>query len=179
MSDIGFLQQGLRQIQADTPVNSTLKELVQLAVNAAKSEAGSLFLMDEARQVLTKAVTIGLPDEYVAGCGEVALGDQCCGRAALHKKAWIVSDMLNDPLFASAREASLKSGIRAAFSVPVIEANGRVLGSLACHYRKPFTPTSYDIERNHVFATLIAFALVRDWSHANSQPHGNGASGAV
>lgn len=70
--------------------------------------------------------------------------------------------MLSDPLFASAREASIKSGIRAAFSVPVIEANGKVLGSLACHYRKPFSPSAYEIERNHLFATLIAFALVRE-----------------
>ena len=166
MSDIGFLQRGLSVIQSETLVQATLNELVQLAVNAAKSEAGSLFLLDEERQVLKMAVTIGLPDDYVKGCGDVALGDQCCGRAALHRKAWVVTDMLTDPLFASAREASLKSGIRAAFSVPVIDAQGKVLGSLACHYRKPFFPSAYEIERNHVFATLIAFALVRDWSHS-------------
>ena len=164
MSDIGFIQQGLRAIQSEALVHSTLHELVQLAVNAARSEAGSLFLVDEERQVLKMAVTIGLPDEYVKNCGDVPLGDQCCGRAAQQKKAWVVTDMLTDPLFASGREASVKSGIRAAFSVPVIDAQGKVLGSLACHYRKPFSPTAYEIERNHVFATLIAFALVRDWS---------------
>jgi GAF domain-containing protein len=81
--------------------------------------------------------------------------------------------MLSDPLFAAAREASVKSGIRAAFSVPVITADGRVLGSLACHYRKPFTPTAYEIERNHLFATLIAFALVREGCMANAQFSGN------
>jgi len=165
MSDFGFLQQGLRVIQSETLVHATLTELVQLAVNAAKSEAGSLFLLDEERQVLKMAVTIGLPDDYVKGCGDVPLGEQCCGRAAQHRKAWIVTDMLTDPLFASGREAAVKSGIRAAFSVPVIEAQGKVLGSLACHYRKPFSPSAYEIERNHVFATLIAFALVREWNH--------------
>ena len=165
MSDIGFIQQGLQLFQSNTALHSTLNELVQLAVNAAKSEAGSLYLMDEERPVLKKSVTIGLPEDYVKGCGDVPLGDQCCGRAAQHKKPWIVTDMLTDPLFVSAREASVKSGIRAAFSVPVIDAQGRVLGSLACHYRKPFSPNAYEIERNHLFATLIAFALVRDWDH--------------
>ena len=166
MPDIRFLQQGLQVIQSETLVHSTLNELVQLAVNAAKAEAGSLFLLDEERQVLKMAVAIGLSDEYLKGCGDVALGDQCCGRADQQKKAWVVTDMLTDPLFASAREASVKSGIRAAFSVPVIDAQGKVLGSLACHYREPFSPTAYEIERNHLFATLIAFALVRDWDHA-------------
>ena len=77
MSDIGFLQRGLSVIPSETLVQATLNELVQLAVNAAKSEAGSLFLLDEERQVLKMAVTIGLPDDYVKGCGDVALGDQC------------------------------------------------------------------------------------------------------
>ena len=168
MSDMAFIQKGLDQIQSGIAADSTLNELVQLAVSAAKAEAGSLSLMDEERQVLKITVTVGLPEEYVKGCGDIALGDQCCGRAALHRKPWIVTDMLTDPLFATAREASARTGIRAAFSVPVIQANGKVLGSLACHYRKPYTPTAYEIERNHLFATLIAFALVRDWSHSQA-----------
>lgn len=162
MSDIGFLQQGLQFIQTEADTHATLTELVQLAVNAARSDAGSLFLLDQKQQVLKRTVTIGLPDEYVKSCGDVPMGEQCCGRAAMDKKAWVVTDMLIDPLFASAREASVKSGIRAAFSVPVVDAMGEVLGSIACHYREPFTPTCYEIERNHLFATLIAFALVRD-----------------
>jgi len=168
MSDMALIQQGLQHIQAGTAVSSTLHELVQLAVSAAKAEGGSLSLMDEERQVLKIKVTVGLPEEYVKGCGDIALGDQCCGRAALHRKPWIVTDMLTDPLFATAREASAMTGIRAAFSVPVIQANGTVLGSLACHYRRPYTPTAYEVERNHLFATLIAFALVRDHSQAQS-----------
>lgn len=133
--------------------------------------------MDEERQVLKIAITVGLPEDYVKGCGDITLGGQCCGRAALHRKPWIFTDMLSDPLFASAREASARTGIRSAFSVPVIQANGKVLGSLACHYRKPYTPTAYEIERNHLFATLIAFALVRNQDHTLSQAQsvGNGA----
>ena len=173
MSDMAFIQQGLQQIQSGTAVESTLNELVQLAVSAAKSEAGSLALMDEERQILKIAIAVGLPEDYVKGCGDIALGDQCCGRAALHRKPWIVTDMLSDPLFASAREASARTGIRAAFSVPVIQANGKVLGSLACHYRKPYTPTAYEIERNHLFATLIAFALVRNGNHSQAQSVAN------
>lgn len=169
MSDIGFIRQGLQYFQMESSLSSILSQLVELAVESAKSRAGSLFLLDEKRQVLKKAVTIGLPEEYVRCCGDIPLGEQCCGRAALHRKPWIVSDMLTDPLFASARDASVKSGIRAAFSVPVIEASGKVLGSLACHYSEPFTPNAYEIERNHVFATLIAFALIRESNQPKAQ----------
>jgi GAF domain-containing protein len=157
-----FIEQGIEALGAHGSMTATLTELVQLAVNAARSQAGCLSLLDETRQVLKITITVGLPEDYVAGCGDIPLGEQCCGRAALHKKPWIVTDMLSDPLFAGGREAAFKSGIRAAFSVPVVDAQGKVLGSLACHYRHPFSPTMYEIERNHLFATLIAFALVRD-----------------
>ena len=161
MSYLPFIEQGLETLRFTASTVTTLENLVQLAVKAARSDAGSLYLGDEQRGVLKKSVVIGLSEDYIAECGDVPIGEQCCGRAVMHKKPWIVTDMLTDPLFASAREASVRSGIRAAFSVPVVEAQGKVLGSLACHYREPFSPTNYEIERNHLFATLIAFALVR------------------
>jgi GAF domain-containing protein len=78
-----------------------------------------------------------------------------------HRRPWIVSDMLSDPLFADARAAAENSEIRAAFSVPVTDAADKCIGSLACHYNRPYTPTSYDLERNRVFATLIAFTIAK------------------
>jgi GAF domain-containing protein len=143
-------------------VTPFIERLVRLAGEGANSAACSLYLLDEAKQFLHPGIVIGLPEAYVKGCGAVAVGTQCCGRAVKHKKPWIVSDMLTDPLFADAREAAESSPIKAAFSVPVITSDGEVLGSLACHYKKPYTATENDIERNQIFAQLIAYALTQD-----------------
>jgi hypothetical protein len=62
-----------------------------------------------------------LPD-FTRLCGDVRVGDQCCGRAVLHKKPWIVANMLTDPLFASAGDSVADYPIRAGFSVPVKQA---------------------------------------------------------
>ncbi|MEO6120272.1 MAG: GAF domain-containing protein, partial [Terriglobales bacterium] len=148
----------------------TLRDLVRLAAEAGGAHSGSLYLVDEGRGVLKPVVLYNLPADYVAGCGDIRIGDQCCGRAVESKKPWIVSDMLTDPLFASGREASRSSGIRAAFSVPVIDAFNRCIGSLACHYAAPHTPSNYELERNHLFATLIAFALSAE--AGNQKPEG-------
>jgi GAF domain-containing protein len=152
-------QAGLSGMQNTPELQLTLANLVKLASDAAGASSGSLYLVDKERSVLVPNVLYNLPDEYVKGCGEVRIGDQCCGRAVESKRPWIVSDMLTDPLFASAREASIVSGIRSGFSVPVIDAYNECIGSLGCQFREPHTPTSYEIERNHMFATLIAFAL--------------------
>ncbi len=167
--DLSFLAESLNSIRQGTDLNTKLAELVRLAAEAAKSDAASLYLVHEDEGVLKPAVVLGLPEDYVQGCGSVAIGDQCCGRAVKFRRPWVVTDMQVDPLFASAKGASDSSGIRAAFSVPVIDADDNCLASLACHYRKPFKPTAYEIERNRVFATLIAFTIAQSQAaHAPS-----------
>ena len=138
------------------PQDAHLAKLVRLACEIADAHAGSLFLVDG--PVLRPCIVYNLPEEYVAGIGEVRVGSQCCGRAVESRKPWIVTDMLQDPLFAAGREGAANSLIRAAFSVPVFE-DGDVIASLACHYTVPHVPSALDIDRNEHFARLIAITL--------------------
>lgn len=140
-------------------VPAVVTDMVRLAGEAAGSRACSLYLLNGSADVLQPAVVIGLPDEYVRGIGEVKVGAQCCGRAVAARQPWIVEDMLADPLFADGRAGAEASPIRAAFSVPVLAPDGTVFGSLACHFAQPHRPSEYDLERNRIFAQLIAFAL--------------------
>jgi len=133
-----------------------LESMVRLAAEIADAYAASLFVVDG--DVLKPYILYNLPEEYIAGIGSVRVGSQWCGRAVESKKAWIVTDMLVDPLFAEGRDGAEKSLIRAAFSVPVIE-EGRAIASLACHYTKPHAPSVLDIQRNEHFARLIAITM--------------------
>lgn len=133
-----------------------LESTVRIAAEIADAFAASLFVVDG--DVLRPYIIYNLPEEYVAGIGPVRIGTQCCGRAVLFKKPWIVTDMLTDPLFADGRDGARKSLIRAAFSVPVMEGD-KVIASLACHYTEPHTPSAVDIERNEHFARLIATTM--------------------
>jgi len=150
---------------------TVVRGLVEAASACVGSNMGTLYLLDESRGVLRPFVLHNIPASYLAGCSEVALGTQCCGRAALHKTPWIVSDMWTDPLFVDCREAAIAAGFRSAFSVPVLDANGNCKGSLASHFRESYTPSPYDLERQSLFAKLIAFAL----SRSDSKPDLAGA----
>jgi GAF domain-containing protein len=142
----------------DAPLESYLQKMVGLACEIAGAHGATLFLTEG--DVLRPYIIYNIPEAYVAGIGEVRIGSQCCGRAVESKKPWIVADMLKDPLFAAGREGAVQSPIRAAFSVPVFEADGdKVLGSLACHFTAPHAPSSLDIQRNEHFARLIAITL--------------------
>jgi GAF domain-containing protein len=149
--------------------DSNLASLVKLAAEIADADASSLFVVEG--DVLRPYILYNLPKEYVAGIGPVRIGTQCCGRAVQFKKPWIVTDMLQDPLFADGRDGAEKSFIRAAFSVPVIRKDEAV-ASLACHYTRPHTPSEVDIARNEHFAKLIAIS----WEGAGPFTAGNTVS---
>lgn len=144
-----------------------LTTLVRIACDVADAQAASLFLVDG--PVLRPYVIYNLPMEYVAGIGTVRVGSQCCGRAVEQRKPWIVTDMLTDPLFAEGRDGAAASPIRAAFSVPVLEGDAAI-ASLACHYATAHTPTRVDVERNEVFARLIAIALKGREPRGSAEP---------
>jgi GAF domain-containing protein len=133
-----------------------LATMVRLACELANADGATLFVVDGA--VLRPYIIYNLPKEYITGIGTVRVGTQCCGRAVEHKKAWIVSDMLTDPLFAEGRAGAEASPVRAAFSIPVMDGD-KAIASLACHFAHPHVPTALDIERNEVFAKLIAISL--------------------
>ena len=130
--------------------------MVRLACELADADGASLFWVDGG--VLRPYIIYNLPKEYIAGIGTVRVGSQCCGRAVEHKKPWIVTDMLEDPLFVEGRAGAKATLVRAAFSVPVLDGD-TAIASLACHYTAPHTPSALDIERNEVFAKLIAISL--------------------
>jgi GAF domain-containing protein len=163
-----FLENGERYIAASADVKKAVLELVRSAAQSSGSNMGALFLLDESRGVLKPAVTVNLPEEYVRGCGEIPLGQQCCGRAALHKLPWYVEDIWNDPVFSAAtREAARRAGVRAGISVPVLTAHGKCIGSLSAHFPEPHTPTDYEVERQLLFAQLIGSALSRETDITN------------
>lgn len=133
-----------------------LETMVRLAAQIADAHGASLFLSDGC--VLRPYVIYNLPVAYITGVGPVRVGTQCCGRAVESKKPWIVTDMLQDPLFAEGRQGAVKSPIRAGFSVPVLQS-GEAIAALACHFTAPHSPSALDIERNEHFARLIAITL--------------------
>src|SRR3954464_5028456 len=136
-----------------------VSNLVRLACEGAKADGATLYLVDRSKKFLEPYVIHDLPQSYIDGIGKVEVGSQCCGRAVAFKKPWIVADMYTDPLFRDGLKGALESDIRAGFSVPVIDPNGEAIGSLGCHYKQPRTPSDYEIERNTIFATLIAHTL--------------------
>ena len=130
-------------------------DLVHLAQKAAKANAAGLWLLNDAGTQLQCVFYEGMSQDYVECVRELPLGTMTCGRAVVEQRPVIARDLRSDPEY----KPAWKTPVRSCFSVPVVGHGERVLGSLACHFLKVHSPSSYDVERNQLFAKLIAFAI--------------------
>jgi PAS domain S-box-containing protein len=88
----------------------------------------------------------GLPIGPVAGS---------CGTAMYRKEKVIVSDITTDPLWAGARELAMQFGLRACWSLPILNAKANVIGSFAAYYKVPKAPAEIESELLDRAADLI------------------------
>lgn len=84
----------------------------------------------------------GLPAAYLDQLNGLAIGPEAgsCGTAMYLKQAVIVSDIETNPLWTDGRVLARSYGLRACWSVPIINSAGKVLGSFAIYYDRPKSP---------------------------------------
>jgi hypothetical protein len=81
-----------------------------------------------------------VPDAYNEACKHgIPVGDLqgSCGTAAFRRKAVIVADIETDPLWdVPPRPLVIAMGLRACWSMPILDDDGAVLGTVAMYYNE-------------------------------------------
>ncbi|NCI45178.1 PAS domain S-box protein [Sediminibacterium soli] len=80
----------------------------------------------------------------------VAENSGSCGTSAFRKEKVVVTDIENDPQWAETWPEAAESGIKASWSLPIIDSHNRVMGTFAIYYKTNKTPTpneEYTLER--------------------------------
>ena len=83
-----------------------------------------------------------LSQDYLQSVDGLSIGPQAgsCGTAMYRKEPVIVSDISHDHLWEPYREVASRFGLKACWSVPIIDRNGKVMGSFAIYYKEEKLP---------------------------------------
>jgi GAF domain-containing protein len=161
----------LRAIEIGRPLTEVLSNLV-LAVEAlAEVEmlASVLLVSDDGKRLVSGAAP-SLPADYNAAIDGLEIGPASgsCGTAAFYGEAVFVSDIRTDPLWSDFRDIAREHDLRACWSLPVKDGEGRVVATFANYYREPRHPRSSDYEAITFAAEAVqqAIALSRARPHA-------------
>ncbi|MDP4149226.1 MAG: PAS domain S-box protein [Bacteroidota bacterium] len=105
-----------------------------------------------------------LPAIYTHAIDGLPIGPAAgsCGTAMYRKERVIVTDIATDPLWAGARELAMQFGLRASWSLPILNAKADVLGAFASYYRSPKSPTDLELEMVERAGSLIRLILEND-----------------
>ena len=137
------------------PIGDILDVLVHTVETQSSNDIlASVLLMDADGKHLKHGAAPSLPTAYNAAIDGIAIGPAVgsCGTAAFTGKIVVVSDIMTDPLWAEFKGLAGEHGLRACWSMPILSAQGEVLGTFALYHRTVATPT----ERDKEIVTLLA-----------------------
>jgi PAS domain S-box-containing protein len=138
--------QVLELISSGAPLAQVLEAIVLKIETLAPRTRASILLLDPDGAHLRHGAAPHLPPEYSRAIDGMPIGPQegSCGTAMYHGKPVVVSDIETDPLWDKYRELARQHGLRACWSTPVKNSDGRVLGSFAMYYPEPRSPAQSD-----------------------------------
>ncbi|PYV58943.1 MAG: Fis family transcriptional regulator [Acidobacteria bacterium] len=156
----------LKMILIGAPLNDVLTSIALLIEAHTPGALCSVFLLDEDGVHLRYAAAPRLSDEYRIATDGVSIGPHvgACGASAYLGQPVFVSDVLSHPHFASFRALLVQTGMRAAWSSPIISHDGKVLGTFGMLYGEVREPGPSEIQLIEDASRIAGIAIERDRS---------------
>ena len=130
-------------------------------------------LLDEDGMHMHCACCPSLPASYAALLEGMAIGPGVgsCGTAMYRREAVVVSDIEHDPLWAPYLDQIRDFGLRACWSMPIMQDENTVLGSFAMYYRTVRHPDTEEQRLIGVASHLASIAIERARREAELARH--------
>ena len=160
----------LTLLGSEEPLPVLLDALARNIETWAPSMLCSILVSDPVRQVLTLGAAPRLPRSFLEAVGEVPIrdGSGSCGTAAATSRPVIVDDIARSVLWKDYADAALAHGLRACWSVPMLNDQGGTIGTFALYFAESRSPTAAERELVDFAAALGRMVLQR---HQEAHDH--------
>jgi diguanylate cyclase (GGDEF)-like protein/PAS domain S-box-containing protein len=129
------------------PLPTILLKIIHLLEQDHPEMLCSILLVDESGKHLCAGIGPKLPDFYSKAIEGVPIADETgsCSTAAFRKERVIVENIQTHPYWQAYKNLAEQAQLAACWSQPIINAQGKVLGTFAIYHRQPTAPTEQDI----------------------------------
>jgi formate hydrogenlyase transcriptional activator len=164
-------QRTLQMIAAGASLSEVLDDLCRTIDARAPDAISCVLLMDPDGQRLWPGAVSRVPSGFIQTIAPLTIGPcvGSCGTAAFRKERVIVSDIVNDPLWAPFRDLALSYGFRAGWSQPIVSKDKQVLGTFGMYYMKPRAPTDSELRLIEGAGHVALIAIETERTHAALQ----------
>ena len=152
-------KQTLELIAGGAPLAKTLDTLLRLVERGSPEMLCSIMLLDEEDRRLCQVAAPSLPAEYTRAIDGREIGPQsgACGTAAFLREPVISDDISTDPRWVKNRDDALRHGLKSCWSTPILDSEGKILGTFAIYSRSVGEPS---VESRHLIEAVTHTATV-------------------
>jgi len=153
----------LALLDSDAPLNVLLDGLATYVESWTDGLHCTVLLVDATGRMLLPGAAPSLPAAYADAIGPVPIDDRrgSCGTAAARREMVVVEDVEQSELWQGYASIALSHGLRACWSVPIVDDAHNLLGTLALYYRERRAPTTHEIDLIQFASFLAAFVIQR------------------
>jgi len=153
----------LKMMLTGASLSEVLASVTRLIEAHSEGMWCSIFLLDEDGVHLRYGVPANVTEAYRAATDGVCIGPTVgsCGAAAYLRQPVFIADMLSHPNWQGFREVVLQSGLRAAWSAPIMSKEKNVLGTFCMYYREVRHPSPDDIQLIDYASRIAGVAIER------------------
>lgn len=159
-----IVQEALQMLKEGVARYKILAHLVHAAELASGDDSVSSILVLDNDGLLRNGASPGLPYDYLRAIDGLKPNARVgtCAAAAATGSMVITADFLQDDKWAELRHLPLSIGFVSAWSIPIKNYNGEVLGTFGTYFREKRQPSQAEIDT--INALALAAARVIDHS---------------
>ena len=151
------------RITSHTDLAATLEAITETAERVMPDTVCTVSLYDPEANLLAHAAGSRAPQPYLDARRRVEIGPRngSCAAAIFLQRQVIVADITRDALWEYVRGPAVAASLRACWSTPVRASDGRMLGTVALHFRNTRSPLRRDFELMSRLVALAGIAIER------------------
>ena len=161
--ELTLQNQILSQISEGKELKTILLNLVLQVEQLHPDTHCSILLLDSDGKTLRHGAAPTLPDAYNSAIDgvKIGLGVGSCGTAAFTGETVIVPDISSHPYWQPYQALAQLAGVKACWSQPVKNAQGKVLGTFAVYHDEIATPSAEFLDKIKTYSNLAELAISR------------------
>ncbi len=153
----------LEMIATGCPFSEVLETIIKTAESNIPNIRCSILILDKTGKILRNGSAPSLPEAYRKAIDGFEIGPAvgACGTAAFKNKMIIVEDIATDPLCEKFKSLALPHSLKACWSTPIQNTDGKVLGTFCPYFNEQKRPTNFEIQLVNSMARLAGILIQR------------------
>src|SRR4029453_2586079 len=158
IEELRALSEVMQAVNSTLDLQTVLSTIVAKAVQLSGTDAGAIYVFEEAQQLFRLRATFGFSEDLIAAVEDQHLGASDAIRQATQDKQPQETSDIGDEPPSPLREIAMQAGYRARLIVPLISAD-QVLGALVIRRKQPGEFLKGTIHLLQTFAAQSVLAI--------------------